>query len=920
MATAPTPIDMKENADPLVKIHVPSSQPNAVIVSQNTFVKIASQTRILMKRNLKLQFRYYKATICQAIVAPVLLMILLVILQAIDYNNQKNVTVHPVAYDIGGIKQCISPKPCISVMYTPSNALTDQVMKQFNQYNIKHGGDDLFSVGSLKSFSPNDDISTNTGIGTVASEADLSNFIIAHPNQTLYGIQFFWSDTNNVASNQIQYQIWYNASIVKNATDIYGDQLVAVARNMDETILSIANNGYKFDGTGNQMNINLKLKDWTEPLPSSSDLSDRIVKSLGPLFFFCMQIAIFLGIINTLSTEKNQRLRNAMEMMGLKPSIYFFTWFSTTSILVFINALVTGIMGLICGFEFFKNCNFIIILLLYTLFGMAMVALGFAISSLFRNTSQSILCAIFVIIIALFFQLIVFGNATLGYIWWSSSMGSTSWLKFVFYFLPFFNFGKIYLDISQLTTGALDPITRIYVKGPGFNWDSVGNSLPAAYLPRGFDPTVTYDIPVTGQSFLLLFMNICFYGFFCWYFDKVIPDEFGSREPFWFPFTPKFILNSIPSRGGVVTSSVNVAEWLTSVLKNSPTPPTDLPEDVKLQQTKSHDPSGDYPIRITNLNKQYGKKSAVKSLSFVFPQSKLLALLGKNGAGKSTTMNIIAGLSQASKGDGLVYNYSIAQSIGSIQSLMGICPQFDLLFADLTAMEHIELYAELKNLPKKEIPAICEDRLKAVRLWDVRNKPTRTYSGGMKRRLSMVIATIGDPKIVILDEPTTGMDPVNRRYVWQFIEKFKIGRVIILTSHSMEEADILGDEIAVMADGEFKAFGTSIALKNQHGAGYRISLVIREKDVLVVKAFVQKHLPEGILEDDAAGSLLYQLPRDATGRLGPFVRILEEAELGESQELAKGVVQNWGVSQTTLEEVFLKLIRKSDKEIKEASK
>eukprot|EP00835_Amoeboradix_gromovi_P000816 NODE_30_length_32972_cov_0.541052.p19 type:complete len:119 gc:universal NODE_30_length_32972_cov_0.541052:738-382(-) len=117
-----------------------------------------------------------------------------------------------------------------------------------------------------------------------------------------------------------------------------------------------------------------------------------------------------------------------------------------------------------------------------------------------------------------------------------------------------------------------------------------------------------------------------------------------------------------------------------------------------------------------------------------------------------------------------------------------------------------------------------------------------------------------------------------------------------------------------MADGEFKAFGTSIALKNKHGAGYRISLITLEKNVNIVKLFVQKHLPEAMLEDDAAGSLLYQLPTSVTNRLGQFVKILEEADLGESSELEKGVVANWGVSQTTLEEVFLKLIRKkSDK-------
>jgi ABC-type multidrug transport system ATPase subunit len=120
-----------------------------------------------------------------------------------------------------------------------------------------------------------------------------------------------------------------------------------------------------------------------------------------------------------------------------------------------------------------------------------------------------------------------------------------------------------------------------------------------------------------------------------------------------------------------------------------------------------------------------------------------------------------------------------------------VCPQHDVLFDELTAVEHIEIYAGLKGVPKVHWPRLIEDRLKCVRLWTVRNARSNTYSGGMKRRLSLIIATIGDPKVMFLDEPTTGMDPVNRRHVWSFIENFKEGRVIVLTTHSMEEADVV---------------------------------------------------------------------------------------------------------------------------------
>ena len=196
-----------------------------------------------------------------------------------------------------------------------------------------------------------------------------------------------------------------------------------------------------------------------------------------------------------------------------------------------------------------------------------------------------------------------------------------------------------------------------------------------------------------------------------------------------------------------------------------------------------------------------------------------LALLGQNGAGKTTTISMLSGLTPASAGDGLIYGYSVRTQIPEIRSIMGICPQHDILFDDLTAREHIELYAGLKGVSAAARQTLIDERLKAVRLLTVADVRAGTYSGGMKRRLSLVISTIGDPKIIFMDEPTTGMDPVNRRHVWSFIEKFKEGRVIVLTTHSMEEADVLGDRIAIMAKGQFKAIGNSIKLKNKFGTG-----------------------------------------------------------------------------------------------------
>jgi ABC-type multidrug transport system ATPase subunit len=215
-------------------------------------------------------------------------------------------------------------------------------------------------------------------------------------------------------------------------------------------------------------------------------------------------------------------------------------------------------------------------------------------------------------------------------------------------------------------------------------------------------------------------------------------------------------------------------------------------------------------------------------------------------------------------------------------------------------------------------------------MMQVKDQRAGSYSGGMRRRLSVAISTIGDPKVVFMDEPTTGMDPLNRRYVWAFIEKFKKDRVVILTTHSMEEADILGDEIAIMATAKLRALGTPIHLKNKFGAGYRLSVVCDEANVTNVKMDLLARVPGLRVEDDSAGAIMFTIPKESLSEVPALIRHLESntgcmharrprPPHAASLLLTHGswgmwggstaMIKEWGVSQTTLEDVFLLLIR-----------
>ena len=156
---------------------------------------------------------------------------------------------------------------------------------------------------------------------------------------------------------------------------------------------------------------------------------------------------------------------------------------------------------------------------------------------------------------------------------------------------------------------------------------------------------------------------------------------------------------------------------------------------------------------------------------------------------------------------------------------MGVCPQHDVLFADLTVAQHLRLFATFKDVPSSRMEQEVQKIINEVGLTEKKDVASKALSGGMKRKLSLGIALIGDSKVVILDEPTSGMDPYSRRSTWNILQKNKAGRIILLTTHFMDEADILGDRIAIMAHGQLKCVGSSMYLKNQYGVGYTFTIV-----------------------------------------------------------------------------------------------
>lgn len=328
---------------------------------------------------------------------------------------------------------------------------------------------------------------------------------------------------------------------------------------------------------------------------------------------------------------------------------------------------------------------------------------------------------------------------------------------------------------------------------------------------------------------------------------------------------------------------------------------------VRLQESEQAEVDG---LRVVDLDKLYkrgwlgGRTTsdihAVKNLYLSVGQNEMLALLGHNGAGKTTLLNMLTGLLSPSAGTARFFGFDLQEDLEEIRKIVGYCPQNNVLWEELTAREHLTLFATLKNITKELIPAAVTAKLQEVELEVVADCPVSSFSGGMKRRLSVAIAGTGNPGVIFLDEPTTGLDPISRRFVWELIKNLKLGRAIIMTTHSMDEAEILGDRIAIMSQGQLKCIGNALYLKSRYGDGFEVNMT--SKQPRVVGDLLEKHFPKVKLKDESAGSLVCAVPYSDVASLMPLLIELESETgmFGDS-------VDEWIVSHATMEDVFGKI-------------
>uniref|UniRef100_F6Y251 P-type phospholipid transporter n=2 Tax=Monodelphis domestica TaxID=13616 RepID=F6Y251_MONDO len=649
---------------------------------------------------------------------------------------------------------------------------------------------------------------------------------------------------------------------------------------------------------------------YLQQMPYPCFVDDVFMITLNRCFPVFMVLAWIYSVSMTVKSivlEKEMRLKETLKNRGVSNMVIWCTWFlDSISVMAMSTFLLTAF---ITHGQVLHYSNPVILFLFLLVFSMATIMQCFLFSAFFSKANLAAACSGVLYFTLYLPHILCFA--------WQERMTAEqkTWVSLL---SPVaFGFGTEYLS-------------RYEEQGLGLQWGNIGKS------------------PMEGDefSFLLsikmMLIDAVLYGFLAWYLDLVFPGDYGTPLPWFFLLQESYWLGN-EACSTKEERALEKTEPLTEEMQNP-----DYSGEIQDTFFEKEQPGLVPGVCVQNLVKvfNYQSRPAVDHLNITFYENQITAFLGHNGAGKTTTMSILTGLLPATSGTVLIGGKDIETSMDSIRQNLGMCPQHNILFHHLTVAEHILLYAQLKGKSRKEAQLEMETMLEDTGLHHKRNEEVQNLSGGMQRKLSVAIAFVGDAKVIVLDEPTSGVDPYSRRSIWDLLLKYRSGRTIIMSTHHMDEADLLGDRIAIISRGRLYCSGTPLFLKNCFGTGFYLTLVRKMKniqsqgkgceeacsctpkgtsiscpakveeitaeqvldgDVNELIGMIHHHVPEAKLVECIGQELIFLLPnKDFKQRAyASLFRELEETlpDLGLS---------SFGISDTPLEEIFLRVTGDSE--------
>ncbi|XP_020919564.1 ATP-binding cassette sub-family A member 13 isoform X6 [Sus scrofa] len=613
-----------------------------------------------------------------------------------------------------------------------------------------------------------------------------------------------------------------------------------------------------------------------QAIPYPCHTSDLFLNNVGFFFPLIMMLTWMVSVASTvrkLVYEREIQLEEYMRVMGVSPAVHFLAWLLENVAVLTVSSAALAVILKTSGI--FRYSNGCIIFLFLLDFGVSVVMLSYFLSAFFSRANTAALCTSLVYTVSFlpYIVLLVLHNQL------SAVM-------------------QTFLCLLSTTAFGQGVFFVTFLEGQeaGMQWDNMYESPEQAGMTFGW------------VCWMILFDSGLY--FVCgWYLSNLIPGAFGLRKPWYFPFTSSYwkdvcgLVVKRPCSPGpnLFFFGENVDDKGSSLQNGEGRLEGPPPGVALLSVTKEHE----------------HRQAAVRDLTLTFHRDQITALLGTNGAGKSTVISLLTGLYPPTSGTIIVNGKNLQTELEAVRAELGVCPQRDVLFDTLTVLEHLLLFASLKapQGPQEELRRQVDRTLRDVGLVQHRHKPTRALSGGMKRKLSVGIAFLGASRTVVLDEPTSGVDPCSRRGIWDILLKYREGRTVIFSTHHLDEAEALSDRVAVLQRGRLLCWGPPSSLTQAHSQGLRLTLtrqppvleVDNLKDTACATSLIQTYIPRASLRGCSGGELSYVIPQDADRAC--FRGLFQALD----QNLQHLHLTGYGISDTTLEEVFLNLLQDSKK-------